>query len=64
MKARTSGATLTDIVEAEGIGRTLASHTANSPECRQLIADFVNESFPIPTASNMRRCPAGPVPSG
>src|SRR4051812_49885080 len=41
-KALASGATVTDIAEAEGIGRTLASRTANSLECRQLIADFVN----------------------
>jgi hypothetical protein len=41
-KALPSGATITDIAEAEGIGRTLASRTANSPECRQLIAEFVN----------------------
>ena len=41
-KALASGATVTDIAEAEGIGRTLASRTANSPEFRQLIAEFVN----------------------
>ncbi len=41
-KALVSGATVTDIAEAEGIGRTLASREANSPECRQLIAEFVN----------------------
>src|SRR5215212_2033480 len=41
-KALASGATVTDIAEAEGIGRTLASRTANSLECRQLLADFVN----------------------
>ena len=41
-KALASGATVTDIAEAEGIGRTLASRTANSLECRQLIAEFVN----------------------
>ena len=41
-KALASGATITDIAEAEGIGRTLASRTANSPEFRQLIAEFVN----------------------
>ena len=40
-KALASGATVTDIAEAEGIGRTLASQQANSPECRQLIAEFV-----------------------
>jgi hypothetical protein len=44
-KALASGATVTDIAEAEGIGRTLASREANSPECRQLIADFVNSKF-------------------
>ena len=36
-KALASGATVTEIAEAEGIGRTLASREANSPECRQLI---------------------------
>ena len=41
-KALASGATVTDIAEAEGIGRTLTSCEANSPECRQLIAEFVN----------------------
>ena len=30
-KALASGATVTDIAEAEGIGRTLASREANSP---------------------------------
>ena len=34
-KALASGATVTDIAEAEGIGRTLASREANSPECRR-----------------------------
>jgi hypothetical protein len=38
-KALASGTTVSDIAEAEGIGRTLASRTANSPECRQLIAE-------------------------
>jgi hypothetical protein len=38
-----SGATVTDIAEAEWIGRTLASREANSPECRQLIAEFVGD---------------------
>lgn len=33
-KALASGATVTDIAEAEGIGRTLASREANSPECQ------------------------------
>ena len=28
-----SSATVTEIAEAEGIGRTLASREANSPEC-------------------------------
>jgi hypothetical protein len=41
-KALAAGATVTDIAEAEGISRTLASTVANSPECRQIIADFVN----------------------
>ncbi len=40
-KALVSGATVTDIAEAEGIDRTLASREANSPECRQLVAEFV-----------------------
>ena len=42
-KALASGATVTDIAEAEGIGRTLASREANSPECRQLLAEFVSD---------------------
>jgi hypothetical protein len=41
-KALAAGATVTDIAEAEGIGRTLASSVANSLECRQLVAEFVN----------------------
>jgi hypothetical protein len=41
-KALASGATLTDIAEAEGISRTSASRSANSPECRQLLAEFVS----------------------
>jgi hypothetical protein len=41
-RALASGATVTDIAEAEGIGRTLASREANSPECRQLVAEFVS----------------------
>ncbi len=41
-KALASGATVTDIAEAEGIGRTLTSREANSKACRQLIAEFVN----------------------
>jgi hypothetical protein len=44
-KALASGATVTDIAEAEGISRTLASTVANSPECRQLIAEFVSSEF-------------------
>ena len=44
-KALASGATVTDIAEAEGMGRTLASREANSPECRQLIAEFVGDEW-------------------
>jgi hypothetical protein len=44
-EALASGATITDIAEAEGIGRTLASREANSPECRQLIAEFVGDEW-------------------
>jgi hypothetical protein len=40
-----SGTTVTDIAEAEGIGSTLASREANSPECRQLIAEFVGDEW-------------------
>jgi hypothetical protein len=39
-KALASGATVTDIAEAERIART---REANSPECRQLIAAFVGD---------------------
>jgi hypothetical protein len=42
-KALISGASVTEIAEAEGIGRTLASREANSPECRQLVAEFVSD---------------------
>jgi hypothetical protein len=42
-KALASGASVTEIAEAEGIGRTLASREANSPECRQLLAEFVSD---------------------
>jgi hypothetical protein len=44
-KALASGASVTDIAEAEGIGRTLASREANSSECRQLIAEFVGDEW-------------------
>ena len=44
-KALAAGTTVTDIAEAEGIGRTLASREANSPECRQLIAEFVGDEW-------------------
>jgi hypothetical protein len=44
-KELASGATVTDIAEAERIGRTLASREANSPECRQLIAEFVGDEW-------------------
>jgi hypothetical protein len=36
---------VTAIAEAEGIRRTLASREANSPECRQLIAEFVGDEW-------------------
>jgi hypothetical protein len=42
-KALVSGATVTEIAEAEGICRTLASREAKSPECRQLLAEFVSD---------------------
>jgi hypothetical protein len=41
-KALASGATVTDIAEAERICRGAASRLANSPECRHIIAEFVN----------------------
>jgi hypothetical protein len=44
-KALVSGATVTEIAEAEGIGRTLASREANSLECRQLLAEFVSDEY-------------------
>ena len=44
-KALASGATVTNIAEAEGIGRTLASREANSPECRQLIPELVGDEW-------------------
>ena len=54
-KALVSGASVTDIAEAEaeGISRTLASREANSPECRQLVAEFVSlGSHPKPANDN------------
>src|SRR3954451_19054830 len=42
-----SGAKVTDIAEAEGISRVMASREANSLECRQLIADFVNHEHEL-----------------
>jgi hypothetical protein len=36
---------VTEIADAEGIGRTLASREANSPDCRQLIAEFVGDEW-------------------
>jgi hypothetical protein len=42
-KALATVATITEIAAAESIGRTPASREANSPECRQLIAEFVND---------------------
>jgi hypothetical protein len=44
-KALASGATVTDIAEAEGIGRTLASREANSREWRQLFALFLVDEW-------------------
>jgi hypothetical protein len=41
-KALAAGASITEIVETEGIGRTLASREANSAKCRRLIANFVD----------------------
>jgi hypothetical protein len=40
--ALASGATVTEIAEDEGISRALASRETNSPECLQLIAEFVD----------------------
>jgi len=37
-----NGATVTEIAEHEGISRVRASALANSPECRQLIAEFIS----------------------
>jgi len=42
-KALASGSTVTEIAEAEGLSRTLASREANSPECQQLVAEFVSD---------------------
>jgi hypothetical protein len=41
--ALASGATVTDIAKTENIGRTCPSKHANSPACRQLPVQFVNE---------------------
>lgn len=41
--ALASGASITDIAATEGISRVIASREANSPNCRQLIATFVDE---------------------
>jgi hypothetical protein len=45
--ALASGATVTEIAADEGISRVMASRDANSAECRQLIADFVNEEHEL-----------------
>ena len=45
--ALASGATVTEIAADEGISRVMASRDANSAECRQLIADFVNEEHQL-----------------
>jgi len=45
--ALASGATVTEIAATEGISRAMTSHAANSLECRQLIADFVNEEHDL-----------------
>jgi hypothetical protein len=44
-RALASGATVTDIATAEGIGRTSASKLANSQACRQLLMEFVNAEY-------------------
>src|SRR5215213_7772641 len=41
--ALASGASITDIAAKEGISRVIASREANSSNCRQLIATFVDE---------------------
>ncbi|HVI80638.1 MAG TPA: hypothetical protein VM715_21315, partial [Candidatus Acidoferrum sp.] len=41
-RALASGCTVTEIADAEGISRNLASKEANSAECRHLLMDFVN----------------------
>jgi hypothetical protein len=38
-----SGATAMAIAELERISRTLASRVRNSPECRQLVVEFVSD---------------------
>jgi hypothetical protein len=55
-KALASGATVIDIAEAEGISRTLASREANSPECRQLIAEFVGDEWEQCALSSINPC--------
>ena len=42
-----SGSTVTEIAEREGISRALASRHVNSPECRQLIAEFVSDELEL-----------------
>ena len=42
-----SGATVTEIANTEGIGRTSASKQVNSTACRQLILQFVNEEHEL-----------------
>ncbi len=41
-QALSSDSTVTEIAEAESIGHTLASREANSPDCRQLVGEFVS----------------------
>jgi hypothetical protein len=61
-RALASGATVTDIAEAEGIGRTLASREANSPECRQLIAEFVGDEWEEMRAPFIGQCARSSTP--
>jgi hypothetical protein len=47
VRAFASGATVTEIAQAENIGRTLASRFVNSPESQQILAQFVQNELDL-----------------
>jgi hypothetical protein len=47
VRAFSSGATVTEIAQAENIGRTTASRFVNSPESQQILAQFVQNELDL-----------------